>query len=112
MKENRLIYPIKLMAKAFAVSRSGYYAWLIRKPSARAVADTRLMPLIVKIREESRKTYGPRQMKDELEARGVHVGRDRIGRICKSEGIECIQRRKFKHAEPRIQCSLEIDRTV
>jgi hypothetical protein len=29
---NRLIYPIKLMAKAFAVSRSGYYAWLIRKP--------------------------------------------------------------------------------
>ena len=93
---NRLIYPIKLMAKAFAVSRSGYYAWLIRKPSARAVADTRLMPLIVKIHEESRKTYGPRRMKDELEARGVHVGRDRIGRICKNEGIECIQRRKFK----------------
>ena len=96
MKENRLIYPIKLMAKAFEVSRSGYYAWLTRKPSARVIADAQLTPLIVQIHKESRKTYGPRRMKDELAARGVHVGRERIGRIRKCEGICCVQKRKFK----------------
>ena len=61
-----------------------------------AVADVQLTPLLVEIHEESRKTYGPRRMKDELADRGVHAGRDRIGRICKQEGLGCIQRRKFK----------------
>jgi putative transposase len=96
MKENRLIYPIKLMSRALGVSRSGYYGWLTRKPSARAVADALLVPRIVEIHEESRKTYGSRRVKDELAARGVHAGRDRIGRIRTQEGLVCVQKRKFK----------------
>ncbi len=96
MKDNRLHYPIKLMASALDVSRSGYYAWLDRNPSARAKADEELAEKILEVHEESRKTYGPKRIKSELAEQGVHAGRDHIARIRKEKGLICIQRRKFK----------------
>ncbi len=35
-------YPIRLMCRCLAVSRSGYYAWRSRAASARAKQDARL----------------------------------------------------------------------
>ncbi len=96
MKEDRLHYPLALMAKVFEVSRSGYYAWLSHGPSARAQADETLGKKILEVHEESRKTYGPIRIKAELAEKGIHVGRDRIARIRKKKGLACIQRRKFK----------------
>jgi putative transposase len=96
MKDNRLHYPVKLMARVLEVSRSGYYAWLVRKPSQRAGTDMELSPKIRKAHELSRRTYGPRRIQAELAAEGVKVGRDRIGRLRKKMRLICIQKRKFK----------------
>jgi len=42
MKPMRLDYPMALLCRVFAVSRSGFYAWLTRKPSPRQEADERV----------------------------------------------------------------------
>ena len=90
------MYPIKIMALVMKVSRSGYYKWLKRPPSKREQQDNILKAMINSVHNLSRKTYGPRRMQTELNAKGYRVGRDRIGRLRKKMGLKCIQRKKFK----------------
>jgi len=97
MKNQRVHYPIKLMARVLAVSRSGFYLWLGRKPSPRAVRHDKLKILIHEAHELSRATYGPLRLQSEL--KDVHltaVGRDQISRLRKEMGLKCIQKKKFK----------------
>ena len=46
MKTLELDYPVTALCEAFAVSRSGYYAWRERAPSARQQANARLVAQI------------------------------------------------------------------
>ena len=96
MKDNRLHFPIKLMARVLDVSRAGYYAWLGRGPSPRALADATLKGKVKKAHDDSRETYGPKRIQSELAAEGIEVGRDHIGRLRKEMGLRCKQKRKFK----------------
>lgn len=96
MKDNRLHYPIKNMAKTLEVSRAGYYAWLVRGPSTRARSDGELKAKIRKAHDDSRATYGSKRIQAELAAEGTMVGRDHIGRLRKEMGLGCKQKRKFK----------------
>jgi transposase InsO family protein len=91
----RLDYPIALLCRVFDVSRSGFYAWLARKPSPRQQADERLKVAIKAVHRQSRETYGVRRMQPELAAQGFPAGRDRIGRLRQELGLRCKQKRKF-----------------
>lgn len=96
MKDHRLHYPIKLMAKVLDVSRAGYYAWLVRGPSARSRAEGELKAKIQKAHDVSRATYGTKRIQAELAADGTMAGRDHIGRLRREMGLGCKQKRKFK----------------
>jgi transposase InsO family protein len=92
----RLDYPVALLCRVFDVSRSGFYAWLCRKPSPRQQADERLKVAIRAAHRQSRETYGVRRMQPELAAQGFVAGRDRIERLRQELGLRCRQKRKFK----------------
>ncbi len=79
------------MARVLEVSRSGYYAWEKRRPSARSLRDAVVKDLILKAHHRSRKTYGPRRLQAELAAEGVRIGRDAIARLRKEMGLRCVQ---------------------
>ena len=96
MKRQRHSYPVKLMARLLGVSRSGFYAWMKRPPSARKIEDESLKPLIRNAHDKSRGTYGPKRLQTELADTGTVIGRDRISRLRKEMGLRCVQRRKFK----------------
>lgn len=96
MKENRLHYPVKSMARVLEVSRSGFYAWLERPLSEREKSDAKYRPLIEKTHKDSRQTYGPRRIQTELSDQGIRLGRDHIGRIYNDIGLACVQKRKYK----------------
>jgi putative transposase len=96
MKRWCKVFAISLMCRVLEVSRSGYYDWLTRRPSARALEDERLKVEIRAAHQRSRETYGPRRLQPELAATGVRVGRDRIDRLRRSMGLCCRQRRRFK----------------
>jgi len=96
MKAWRLEYPVEVMARVLDVSRSGFYAWLERPPSVRALADERLKVAIAAAHVKTRATYGAKRLQTELQAEGFAAGRDRIARLRRELGIRCKQKRKFK----------------
>jgi len=71
-------HPVALSCRLLGVSRSGYYAWRGRAPSARARADGALTHEIRRIHAESRETYGGPRVHAELCFAGVRVGRRRV----------------------------------
>jgi transposase InsO family protein len=83
------------MCRLFNVSRSGFYAWLKRPPSARAQEDERLKVAIRAAHRRSRETYGVRRLQPELATEGFVAGRDRIGRLRRDMSLRCRQKRKF-----------------
>lgn len=85
-----------LMCRQLNVSRSGYYAFRNRKPSRRAQEDATLVQQIKVVHEESRGTYGSPRVLDNLKEHGFRVGRRRVARLMKENGITGTPPRPFK----------------
>jgi len=83
-------YPVAWMCRLLTVSRSGYYAWRERTPSARAKRDVYLAARIRAFFEASKKTYGSPRILLDLQEAGEPVGRRRVMRIMRQEGL-CAQ---------------------
>ncbi len=87
-------YDVKRLCRVVEVSRSGYYAWKKRPPCARAVADAELLPVIEQIHRDSRRTYGAPRVLGQLRRKGHDVGRHRVARIMRCNGIVGVHSRK------------------
>lgn len=83
----RLEFKVSWMCGRLGVSRSGFYAWLRRKPSRRALEDRRLSAKVVSSFRANRGVYGSPRMVDELRADGESVGRRRVARLMKESGL-------------------------
>lgn len=78
------------------VSPRGYRSWRSRPISPRARTD---MAVLAHIREQYRLSlgsYGRPRMTMELKEVGLHVGKRRVGRLMKINGIKPIRTRKHK----------------
>ena len=95
MRTLRTHYPLSLLCRVLAVSRSGYYAWLHRRPSKRAQENARLEVAIQAAHVRTRQTYGPERLQAELRADGFPAGVGRIKRLRKKLGLRCHQVRRF-----------------
>ena len=69
------------------VSKSGFYGWRDRAPSARAQADALLSEKIVCIHRDSRETYGAPRIHFELRTLGIRCARKRVARLMRLAGI-------------------------
>ena len=85
-----------LLCRTLEVSRSGYYAWEKRPESAHAVEDRRLSVLVRASHQESRHNYGSPRVHADLLAAGEHVGRKRVARLMRKEGLKGRVRRRYK----------------
>jgi len=84
------------MSRQLGVSRSGYYAWKHREPSCRAREDQELVQHIKEIHKESRGTYGSPRVLYDLKLRRFQVGRRRVARLMKENGITGTPPKPFK----------------
>jgi putative transposase len=75
------------MCRVLRVSKSGFYGWRDRAPSARARADARLLEKITHIHRDSREIYGAPRIHFELRALGIRCGRKRVARLMREAGI-------------------------
>lgn len=87
---------IQPLCRALQVSRSGYYDWLSRKPSARAQADHELLAHIRATHVRHRKAYGAIKTWRHLNATGIVCGKHRVARLRKQAGIEAQRKRRFR----------------
>ena len=89
-------FPISLMCRVLAVSRSGYYAWLNHPESKKNQDDKALSQEISEIHRESFGTYGSPRVYRELKRRGKHLGENRVARLMRKDGLRAKTKRKFK----------------
>lgn len=84
------------------MSRSGFYEWRGRAPSARQVADEQLAVTITEVHAASRGTYGAPRVHAELRlGLGVACGRKRVARLMRTAGLAGVcHRRKHRRAGP------------
>ena len=93
-KEN---HRVSVMCRVLKVSKSGFYGWRDRAPSARSQEDALLTEKIVRIHRDSRETYGAPRIHFELKTLGVRCARKRVARLMREAGLfGCGGRRRRK----------------
>jgi transposase InsO family protein len=92
---------VSRLCSALGVSRSGYYEWLDRKPSARARDDARLLARIEEVHREAHESYGALRTWRALRRSGEKCGRHRVARLRRAAGIEARRKRRFRQTVER-----------
>jgi putative transposase len=93
---HRKRFRIVRLCAALEVSRSGFYEWVDRPQSQRAVEDQQLLETIRALHKRSREAYGAYKTWQVLRSRGVACGRHRIARLRRQNGIEALRKRRFR----------------
>ena len=99
-------HSVTILCRCLRVTRSGFYAWQRRPPSARAQRDARLRTKLRAFHAASRQRYGrPRLWKD-LREDGEAVSEKRVGRLMREAQIQGHVPKRFKqttdsqHSDP------------
>ena len=82
------------MCKHRKVSKSGYYDWQGRAPSARDVANVALLEKVKAIHAMSDATYGMPRIRAELLDAGVVASRKRIAHLMRAAHLQGVSRRR------------------
>jgi putative transposase len=104
--EEKATWPVEALCDVLDVSRSGYYAWRSRPPSMRTLEDEQIVVDIKAAQKVGRGNYGSPRILRALRKNGKRVGKKRIERLMRREGIVAKRRKKFrlttdsKHADP------------
>ena len=89
------------MCRVLKVHRSGFYAWLKKPLSNRAVEDQRLLKLIMKSYNTSNGVYGSPRIFLDLRDEGETCGLNRIARLMQANKIVALQPIR----KPRYKCN-------
>src|SRR5208282_2574761 len=92
--KNRGIWPVDWLCEALGVSRSGFYAWLTRPPSARARTDEQLATKVRTSFLSSDRTYGARRVWRDVLADGMLCGLHRVERLMQQQALRARPRRR------------------
>jgi len=91
-------HPVTRLCRVLGVSRSGFHTWRGRPPSARATADLQLGSRISEAHEASRRTYGVPRIQAVLAREGKGVGKKRVARLVRAQGIQGVSRRRGRRS--------------
>jgi len=97
---------VKSLCRAFGITRSGFYAWKKRPASASSKSDAQLTVRVSAAHRRNRGIYGSPRIHRKLQAQGVRVGRKRIERVMRENGLKRRRKRTFccttdsRHALP------------
>jgi len=108
MKAHSKEFKIEKMADVLGVSRGGYYEFIERKPSKRALENEVLVEEIKKTHKNSRGLYGSPRLHAELRKQGQKCSRKRVSKLMKQEKIQARMRKKWKKTTQPSKKAVEI----
>jgi putative transposase len=91
--EHRERFGVEPICQTLDVSASAYYQRATGERSARSVEDERLTARIRDVHGQNFECYGYPRVWHELQRQGEQVGRDRVARLMREEGIRGAKRR-------------------
>nr|MDA3878552.1 IS3 family transposase [Halothiobacillus sp.] len=106
IQNHRHEHRVVLMCRVLGASRAGFYAWVDRPPSQRALADMALLKEIKVVHKNAREAYGTIRTTDALNRAAIGCGKQRVGRLRRQNDIWDRRRRRFvvttrsKHNHP------------
>jgi len=83
------------MCQVLEVSRAGYYAWLGRPESPRAVRQAQLVERIRRVHRDSRQVYGSPRVHRALKAQGVSCSANTVAALMRRAGVRAATARRF-----------------
>lgn len=89
-------YPVAKMCRWLQVSRSGFYEWASRLPSAAERRRARVAAMVAAVFEHSRGTYGARRIAATLARSGETVGVRLVAKVMATLGLAACQPRPYK----------------
>ena len=89
-------FPIAAMCRFLEVSRSGYYKWRKTRLGTPKKDELRLKLEVAAIHRESGGTYGSPRVYIEMLARGFDVGRHKVARLMREQGLAGAVQSRFR----------------
>jgi transposase InsO family protein len=84
------------MCRVLQVTRSGYYAWCKRAPSATAQRQTQLTEQIREVHQRSRFVYGSPRVHCDLLAQDVRCSKNTVAKLMRAAGLRSKRHRRFR----------------
>ena len=95
IRDHRRLWPAAVICRVLKVTRSGFYAWLKRKPSRRALRQRQLLARIRVAHAEHRELYGSPRVHRTLLIDGERVSRNTVAKLMRQAKIRAKTRRRF-----------------
>ena len=93
---HRAQWPVHVMCRVLAVSRSGYHAWRGRPESPRRARRRQLLARVRAAHANSRGIYGSPRVHRQLRREGVACCANTVARVMRDAGIRSKTRRRFR----------------
>ena len=87
-----------MMCAMYGVSRSGFYAWQARLPSARTLGDAELIEHVIRIHKDSRGFYGSPRVTHKLRHHGMKVARRKVARLMRLARLQGRSARLYRRS--------------
>ena len=93
--KHRSILPVIWLCNALDVSRSGFHAWINRKPAKRTLENEVIARVVRQSFVTSDRTYGARRVWHDVLAEGFNCGLHRIERLMQANALKARPRRRY-----------------
>ncbi|MGQ0689903.1 MAG: IS3 family transposase [Limnobacter sp.] len=98
INEHQQEFRVATMCRVLRIARAGFYAWLHKPVSDRAIEDQRLLELIRASYSASRGVYGARRVFQDMREAGELCGKHRVAKIMRVNQIKAL--RGYKAPRP------------
>ena len=85
------------MCEVFSVHPSGYYAWVRRRAKGLSEDDRQLLLAMREIHRQEKRRAGSRRIVKKLKERNLHVGRHRVRRLMREDGMIAKRTRAWRN---------------
>jgi len=96
IEAEKAFHTVAALCRNLQVRTSGFYAWRRRPLSPRAVTNGAALVHIRAIHRRHRKNYGSPRVRRELAAEGLELGRHRVARLMREDGLRARATRRFQ----------------